>query len=393
MAKPKRIPVSLAQRWRRFRYKVLPLLSFGVCVALALALWQRQGQMPNALGEVEAVRVTVAAGADGLVVPLLGGQWSLFDTVGQEELIARLDDRPVLAAIRTARLEVKRLDRELDAVEARVAWDQADRRFDDTQEIARLSWDVERRRLDVLDRKVIIEADRVAMKRHEWRLGFLEGLTERRIISEMECGEVRLLRDEVARRIDENRKALKEAQAQLAVSERRLGAFSAQQIEVTRLLAPVQVEIVKQQSAVEELALQVETLEIRAPISGTICEILSWPGQHVRQGDPIVTIAAPVGRYIVSYIRQEQRIRPTVDTPVDVRIRLPNSRRVATRVERVGPQFELIPQHHRRDPAVLEWGLPVRIALPKQMTARPGELIDIIFKTRDRKGIGHWFSG
>lgn len=341
--------------------------------------------MPNAVGEVEAVRVAVAAGADGLVVFLPRGQWSLFDTVAKGEVLARLDDRPVLTAIQTSRLEVKRLEKELDAVETNVAWDQADRRFNDAREIARLAWDIERRRIDVLDRKVAIEADRVELKRHDWRLDFLEPLMKRGIVSEMEHGEEQLLRDEVARRIDGNDKALKEAEVQLAASRKRLDSFSPQRIEVMRLLAPIQAEIVKQQSAVEELVLQVETLEVRAPISGTICEIASWPGQHVCQGDTVVTIAATAGRYIVSYVRQEQRIRPTVNTPVDVRIRLPNSPRIATRVERIGPQFELIPEHHRRDPAVPEWGLPVRIALPKRWVARPGELIDVTFKKRNEK--------
>ncbi|HBO45618.1 MAG TPA: hypothetical protein DD670_17165 [Planctomycetaceae bacterium] len=381
MARLKRIPIPLSQRWRRFRYTLLPVLSFAGCVALAAVLWQRQGLSPNAVGEVEAVRIDVAAGTDGLLVALPRGQWSLFDVVEKDDLIARLDDRPAKAAIRTVQWEVRRLEKELTAVEAQTAWDQARRRHDDSREAARLAWDIERRRLDVLDRKALIEVDRVELKRIEWRLDYLKPLAEQNAISKMECGEEEILRDQVVRRIDENTAVLAEAESQLAVAEKRFEQFAPEHIEVTRLLAPIQAEITMQESAIEELVLQVETLEIRAPISGTICQVCSWPGQHVRQGDPVVTIAAATGRYIVGYVRQEQRIRPTVDSPVEVRVRLPNSPQIAARVERIGPQYELIPERHRRDPAVLEWGLPVRIALPRQLSARPGELIDVTFKT------------
>ncbi len=380
MARSKRISISLKQRWRRFRYTLLPLLSFALCATLSVTLWQRQGRLANAVGEVEAVRLSVSAGVDGLLLPLPQGQWTLFDTLEKGQVITQLDDRPIRAAIRTLRLEVVRLHEELAAVETQVAWDQADRKHDDTREAVRLAWDVERRRLELLDRKAQVEIDRVELQRLEWRLHFLKPLRDNNVVSEMELGEEERARDLVARRIEENRKVVTRADAQLAESEKRAKSFSPQQIQIARLLAPVQAEIAKGESAVAELVLQVENLQIRAPISGVISEIFSWPGQYVRAGDPVLLIAAPAGRYIVSYVREDQRFRPTVDTPVQVRLRAPNSQRIATHVERIGPQFVLIPEHHRRDPGVAEWGLPVRIALPCKWTARPGELIDVTYE-------------
>ena len=64
-----------------------------------------------------------------------------------------------------------------------------------------------------------------------------------------------------------------------------------------------------------------------------------------------------------------------------VRLRLPGAAPVETIVDRVGPQVELVPLHHRRDPAVPEWGQPVRIVPPQDLPLRPGELVDVTFTT------------
>ena len=88
MANRNVIPTPWAHKLRRFRYGAMPLVSFIGCVALMIWMWQRQGRQPNAVGEVEAVRVDVAAGADGLLVPLPHGPWTLFDSVQSGQLLA-----------------------------------------------------------------------------------------------------------------------------------------------------------------------------------------------------------------------------------------------------------------------------------------------------------------
>jgi hypothetical protein len=66
---------------------------------------------------------------------------------------------------------------------------------------------------------------------------------------------------------------------------------------------------------------------------------------------------------------------------VDVRKRLAISPRMRTTVESVSSQVEEVPEHLRRDPKMPEWGLPVRITLPKNFSGRPGELFEVTFKT------------
>src|SRR5208283_3001823 len=110
---------------------------------------------------------------------------------------------------------------------------------------------------------------------------------------------------------------------------------------------------------------QIGLLTIRSPIRGMIIAINHWPQTAVRAGDPVLTIASDDRRYIVSYVRQEQHVNPKIGMDVDVRKRAAISPTVRSAVECVGPQIEQIPIHLARDPKFPEWGVPVRITLPK----------------------------
>ncbi len=345
-------------------------------------MWQRQGQRPNAVGEVEAVRIDVAAGADGLLTALPNSQWTLFDRVESGQLLARLDDRTVRARLETARSELARLREEVDAEEARIALDHSDRQRDHQQEAVRLTWQAQGYRLEMLDRKTLVETDRMDLKRQEAELEYLERLGARAGLSDLEIRARRMGRDEAAARLAENEAALAEAEQLWKAAVEALGKYPPlESPSLRRLLAPLEAAVDAQESRITEVQLEIDSLEVRAPISGTICAIHCWAGQHVRAGDPIVTLAADHARYIISYVRQEQQFQPRPGMPVAVRLRLPGARPMDTSVERVGPQVELVPPHHRRDPAVLEWGQPVRIAPPQGLPLRPGELVDVTFQT------------
>ena len=381
MTDRKRISVPWARSWSRFRSSVLPLLTFIPVVALTLWMWDRQGQMPNMVAEMEAVQVDVVAGADGLLVPLSRQHFTLFDTVQANELVARLDDRPTRAAIDTLRTEIARLRKEMDAAEVQFTFDEIDHQHDHQREATRFAWLAERRRLDVLDRRAQIEADRVDLRRRDVRLIFLKRIKAPGVVTAQELVETQLQRDVIAKRIEQNMAALAEANKQRLSALESLKQFPPiETVDLITLLAPIQASIAVRESRIYELQIEIESLDIRAPISGTICTIHCWPGQALRAGDPIVTIAADHGRYIVGYVRQAYRFRPTAGSEVDVFVRASGARPRSARVERVGPQIQLVPPHQRRDPMVPEWGLPVRITIPDGVRVRPGELVDVGFK-------------
>jgi multidrug resistance efflux pump len=376
----KRIPIPWGQRWRRLQYRVVPGVFFVLSLGLTIWLWQRERMVPNALGEVEAVRLDVAAAADGTLVPLSRGHWSLFETVLAHDVIARLDDRIVKAQLDVLQKELVRLRSELQAtgVKERVA--EFDRLQTHLRESSRLSWQIETSRLDVLDRQVQVEFDRIELQRRRARLEYLESMYKKSMVSEMDYQDEKMLHDQAEKRLADNTQALEQAKKQQQEAQERLKSLPEyQKVELDALIAPIRDAIEAQQARIKELQLQTDNLEIRAPITGTICAIYRWPGQAIRTGEPIMTIAADNGRYIVSYIRQEQYIALQAGAPVLVKTRQPKAESLASTIEQVGSQMELIPQHQRRNVQLPEWGIPVRISMPQKLTIRPGELVDVSF--------------
>jgi len=387
MSKLARIPTPWQHRWRRFRYGVLPLLVFPVCLVLMFWLWRQQSGIPNMVGAVEAVRIDVKARTAGRLVALSRAPWTLFDAVQQGELIARLDDETVQARLTTAGVELARLRKAVDAAGAQLVVSESDRGRDHLREVNRLKYELEQCRLNVLDRKAQIEVDHLELQRLSSRVDYMEPLYKKNMVPETTFVNEQMLRDVVDKRIKENEANLKKAEAQQAEIEKRLKQYpELLAAEAEKILAPLRDAISVQAGRIQELHVEIDLLEVRAPISGTICAIYHWPGENVQPTEPIVTIAADHGRFIVSYVRQEQRVQVAKGMPVDVRPRIPGSQPMPTLVERVGPHVEPVPLHQCRDPRYPEWGVPVRIRLPEKFAGHPGELVDVTFKPVEEEG-------
>jgi multidrug resistance efflux pump len=368
------------QRLRRCRQGVLPLVSFILCVLLAVWLWRRPGQLRNSIGEVETVRIDVTATADGTLLALSPRLPELLERVAAGTVIARLDDAPTRAAMAITRARIAQLQSALRAAIEKAALTECDRQQAQRRESCRLTWEVQRRRLDVLDRRAVVETGRLEEKRLDAQVALLEPSLARGIVTELQVTQLRLERDEVRKRIAENERALVEAQEQAdsaAAALRALPALRATSVDA--VLAPVEAEIAVGERELDALQVQIDALEIRAPISGSICGIHRWPGQGVKAGEPIVTVAADRGRCIICYVRQEQPLRPAVGMPVVVQIHGSRTLPSESLVERVGAQVELLPLHHLRDPKTPEWGQPVWIQPPPQLDLRPGELVNVTF--------------
>jgi multidrug resistance efflux pump len=146
-------------------------------------------------------------------------------------------------------------------------------------------------------------------------------------------------------------------------------------------ITALRIAIAAAEGKLRSLQEQLQHLDITAPIGGTITAIRALPGQAVRAGDPILTIASDKGQFIVSYVRTNQAIRPEPNMQVAVRVRSSQTMHSA-RVISVGPQVELVPEQQCRDPRIPEWGLPVHVSLPPGVSLRPGEIVDLVFYPR-----------
>ena len=138
----------------------------------------------------------------------------------------------------------------------------------------------------------------------------------------------------------------------------------------------------EQRSRFNHLNKQIEAANITAPISGTVTAIKHQPNEFVKQGQEVMTITQDGGAYILSYVRPGTGIVPKKDMRVLVRGQ--SGRKSAeSRVQEVGTQVEPIPEHQLTNSKKPEWGIAVRIAMPREelLPLRPGELVVLNFRS------------
>lgn len=381
MAGNGRIPIPLSQRLRRARYQVAPLLAFALAVAGTIYLWGRQAGMPNATGSVEAVRHDVASHMDGRLVRDDSLQFHLYDHVRAGDLLGRLDDRPLRASLAALKADLEQFRRQIAATEAELRLNADERAGDREMDGRRLAIEIEQMSFDLLDRRVDLEADRIELLRRNEQVELSRRLRAQSATTELDHAQVVGERDVVAERVKQREQAIAEATKQLDATRTRMAKLpAAAQADVEAFVGPMREAITAQQHRIREIETQIDALRIEAPASGVIVAIHRRPGQAVRAGDPIITIAEEHSTRIVAYLRTDQRLEPHVDMPVGVKRRTDPGRVHESRVEMIGPQVELIPPDQLRNPTVPEWGLPVSIALPADVELRPGEVVDLVFK-------------
>ena len=266
-----RIATPWRLRWSRFRYTTLPLLGLVTFTAMTFLLWTRQGEMPHAIGEIEAIRVEVASPLDGILMPLPNlpeGRWALYDTVEPNQVLAQLDDRPLQAEMATLVQELNRLKKELDAVAAKLAVSEADRGLKYMTNAVLLRVELEQRNLVYLERQAEVAVNRLEAQRRTTYYDCLKPLYVKKMISELELITARYLRDEAVARLAENSKVLADAEAQKKAAETRL-----QQLpkflpaDIATELAPIAATAQVEQAKIREVEVQIGRLVIRTPRS------------------------------------------------------------------------------------------------------------------------------
>lgn len=375
MSKPARIPTPAREHWRRFRYQMVPVLTFGLIALGTWWLWDRQHRIPVAVGEVEAVRVDLVGQQPGQLGSL---NVALYDPVNRGDAVALLDDRLVRTRMQTLQGELEALARQIDATRQQVKIEAAAQRSDIARETRRRMVNVETIRLDLLDRRLRQEVATVELDRLNFLVENDRKLMEQNLIPTVRYNARRLERDALAEEVRQNRGVISELREQLAEAESRLGEAPEEvAADVETMLAPIRAQMQVKRSEIDELRLEADSLVLRAPIAGTVCAIYRRPGQNVMPGDPIATIAAEAGGHVLGYLPETASLKPKPGMAVLLQSRKSPGAPLETRIALVGPQVERMPMHLQRDPTVPQWGLPVMISLPPTAAFKPGELVDI----------------
>lgn len=389
MAKPRRIPTPLRQRWRRLCSRCLPVAMFLVAIVATGWLWSQHLSLPNTIGEVSALRVEAVSPSAGRLLAVEPRPITLYTRVKKGDVVARLDPGASKASLDTLRQEMTRLQGELESTQATVIEQQEARRHNELAQRRQLQETIEQLRLDTQDRQTLIQADTVELASLEEQYNAVEALYKQKVGSRLELVNIKSQRDVIQKRLEGNRETLREAQEQKKVCEERLQEYRlTKAAEMQKILAPLQAAVETQQKRLAEVEIQIENLLIRAPFDGVVTAIHKWAGQSAQPGDPVMRIARTDSQYILTYVRQDTRVRPAAGMPVEVSVRSLPRRTALAEVEDVGPQIEPVPLHQLKDPTIPEWGLPVRVTLPKHLGLLPGELVDVAFRPEPLLSLG-----
>lgn len=349
------IPTPFAQRWRSFKLNVLPVVAFMAVLLVVASMWRDVVGVSFLAGEVEPIRAQV-------IVPQSGRLESLhvqrFQFVSKGDLVA-------VVTPTDPRMAYSGLQADLDVLRSRL---------DSGIAMQRTGVDYERLRLDWLVQEVDLSSDRVQLELAENELKRSARLIQDQLISESDYDLALKTRDALRIAVSEKERLVRS----LGEGLERLRAVDARESLpgltnlVTRPLADIEARLAAIRTRQSVASLQ-------APIDGVVQDITRQVGEHVLEGDVLVTIASTDGRRIVGYVRQPMPLEPQVGMAVEVRTRA--SRRVVSRsrIEHVGAQFELITNGLAivRQDGTLDYGLPIAVTVPDGMKLRPGERVDM----------------
>lgn len=125
-------------------------------------------------------------------------------------------------------------------------------------------------------------------------------------------------------------------------------------------------------------------VEMRSPITGVIAASPVVPGQFVRRGQVLARVASTTPNYIVCHIVNPNARPPAVGANVAVRPRGADSTWHASKVDAVGPAVEPAMELQGIEGLAPVRGLPVRVAIPKDVDLLPGSVVEVRFAPAER---------
>lgn len=355
------IPTPISQRWREFRIRVLPLICFSCLVGVIAVLWRQSGLSGYLTGVAEGVRSVVTSPQAASIEQL---RIQPYQVVQAGEPIAVLLPRDPQA-------QLGLLQSELQIARLRFQPSVAERNVMNFEQI----------RVDLLQTKTELAMARVNLARAENELRRNTPLYHEKLVSEdvydlsaktrdMYQAEVAAKGDAVA----EIERRMKELQP--------LGLPASASLPGTN--DPVQDVLNRLEQTQRKVATNWGPFILRAPISGMVSIVHRREGEFVVDGEPLIVINSEWADRIVGYLRQPYPVDPQVGMSVRVATREYKSRNFWSEISQVGAQMETITNSlaYIRQGSLVDAGLPVVIEIPKGVKIRPGEAVDLTFRTR-----------
>ncbi|MFP4380090.1 MAG: HlyD family secretion protein [Candidatus Sumerlaeia bacterium] len=365
----KPVATPWGRKLRFFGRKIVPLLAWIAVIGMIAWLARHRVYHMEAVGIVEKQSALLVAPMDGRIIAM---GVSLFDQVKQGDVLALMDDKQFRLQAQTARAEMDRLKAALTAMHVETAGLIQD-------ELRRYQLNAEEARLDLLDRQVAMETDRVQLLELRMNLERYGKLVEENIMDRESYDILRLQEEALETKIKENEKAIAYARQMLKEAERRLADKQKDKPEtlIEAGIEPLSQEIRAQQSRIEEMNALAENLVLRAPLSGMISNISKLTGENVLAGTELLQISAPESNTVLGYIADASITDIHEGDTVQLISRRNPREIVHAKIIKVGSSIERFPNRLRPDPNRPQWGLSIRIGAIPENQFYPGEVLDI----------------
>ena len=299
------------------------------------------------------------------------------NTVAREEYV----DAILQAQRSTAEAELEQLKAELSAAEDRLLADKFDRESDTTSVERRLSIDLERARLDMLEIKSTLEPDRLTLKDLEVELEIIKRLVNEQATEEYELQKAQAQYNIMKEKVDQTQALLDQSQVNYELAQLRKDEFN-QKVPVSPLLsdrelAPIRKAILVQEKRIAEIIKQRGIIVLTAPFDGIVNTLNYKPGQTVVRGDAIMTLVKPTPESITAWVPQKNIGQFARNMKVKiVSLNTPHQTFVS-QVSNMSPSLELMPQQLWRNPSTPEWGRTIQIPVQPDFACIHNEIVGI----------------
>ncbi len=376
VAEPKYVPTPFSRRFRFWRQRYAPVVVWVLAVVAVVALIQQRSVYVEAPAIAQSRDAAVASVEDGV---LQGIHVGLFEHVEAGQVVAVMDDCLFRAEKAEAEVELARLRAEVAAARERLLVEASERERDLIDTRRRFALNEEEARLDVLDRVVEQETNRIELENLAIMVSRQRDLVAEAIGDRAAYDEIRLRHAALEVELRENETAIAAARARLDETARRRKAQidSAGDVDFDEPLRPLREAVNAQNAAVEALAASGGQLLLKSPIAGQVTQILARAGEAVLAGLPLITVTGDAPEHVLAYVPETTASTIQVGARAEVCSRH-NPREIhVARVIQASARIEELPLRLQRSPMFAEWGRPVMIGGIPADAFIPGEVLDV----------------
>lgn len=380
-----KVHTPLSRRASNFFRRYVPIVAWISGIALLIPLAQKQSEAIDAIGVVERINATVRPELDGRIVEL---KVNLFQQVEAGDEIARLDDTEYQAKVNSIHAEIDHIRSELastsESIQAEYALLADETKQDNFNDMRRFEINEEDAHLDLIDREVTQKADTVALSRLTALVRYQKNMLDQGVGVKRDYEDLSLQKSALEKKIDENEKAIAFAKERLVEAKRRRASqvlrFAPDRPTLGLSLLHSSAKKLEK-ARMQELEIVGEKLILRAPIAGTISEILVTAGEVVVKGTDIAEINSDHASHVLGYVDESMVANLKEGMAVTLHMRRFPYEAVESTVANIGTKFDRFPLRLRPNPNLPQWGLAIMVDLPEASSDKfyPNEKLDIRF--------------